>query len=159
MNSYGTPRTDAVAPTLNLSHQDMRSTAWSLRDLCRELERELAAMTRDRDARAREACTLEGRTGCSYASPTPEHGDGWIPFSGPNFRLPQSRRMVLVAVKDSHIGPVAYAFFDGSIREFQYMVAGGSYCPITKNMGVGEVTHWRELPTPPATSLPAQEPK
>lgn len=31
------------------------------------LERELAAMTRDRDARAREACTAEGRTGCSFA--------------------------------------------------------------------------------------------
>jgi hypothetical protein len=40
-----TPRTDAVAPHLNLSHRDMTSTAWGLRDLCRELERELRAQS------------------------------------------------------------------------------------------------------------------
>lgn len=41
-NESDTPRTDAVAPHLNLSHQDMRKTAWKLRDLCRQLEREAA---------------------------------------------------------------------------------------------------------------------
>lgn len=43
------------------------------------LERELAAMTRDRDARAREACTAEGRTGCSFAlSATAKSSDPFI---------------------------------------------------------------------------------
>lgn len=37
-----TPRTDAVAPHLNLSHGDMREAAWKLRDLARQLEREVA---------------------------------------------------------------------------------------------------------------------
>lgn len=39
---HETPRTDAVAPHLNLSHADMRKAAGSLRDLARVLEAELA---------------------------------------------------------------------------------------------------------------------
>jgi hypothetical protein len=36
-----TPRVDAVAPHLNLSHGDMRMAATNLRDFARQLEREL----------------------------------------------------------------------------------------------------------------------
>ena len=39
-----TPRTDAVCPTLNLSHQDMRGAAWDLRNFARTLEREADAL-------------------------------------------------------------------------------------------------------------------
>jgi hypothetical protein len=73
----------------------------------------------------------------------------WIPVAD-KMNLPAHNKMVLVAVKDSYIGPVAYAFRDFKTEEFMYMVSGGSWCPITMNMGVGEVTHWMPLPDAPS---------
>lgn len=76
-DSYSTPRTDALLE----ANPDKAAQGATTREYgmlinhARQLERELAAMTMDRDARAREACTLEGRTGCSYARHEPEHGD------------------------------------------------------------------------------------
>lgn len=76
-----TPRTDAVLErwgkisgataaafddTITLARQLERESEHRWREL-RQRERALEQAIRDRDARAREACTAEGRTGCSFA--------------------------------------------------------------------------------------------
>jgi hypothetical protein len=44
-------------------------------DAIRRLRARAESAERDRDARAREACTFEGRTGCSFARPEALHTD------------------------------------------------------------------------------------
>lgn len=66
------PRTDALMAKLHDQLAalkrgiPMQEPFEQMEELARQLERDLEAANRRADARAREACTLEGRTGCSF---------------------------------------------------------------------------------------------
>lgn len=87
-----TPKTDALlaAWPSTMDTQGDADRMQSMVSHARWLERQWLQAVQDRDARAREACTAEGRTGCSYARTVlPECGTS-VEKTGHDFQPPVS---------------------------------------------------------------------
>lgn len=92
-----TPRTDEIAPHLNMSHSDIRDVAWALRKHCQMLERENFVLA------AGQCCVKNGLLGDEGGSqycrlerepvPDVEAAAFWVP----NFSAPEEGKEVVPA--------------------------------------------------------------